>query len=67
MTAVDFNPYSHALQANPYPVYEELRENHPVWRNPMLEFWGITLHEDVFAALKEWDPSSLPIAFGHGA
>jgi hypothetical protein len=23
--------------------------------------------DDVFAVLKDWGPSSLPIAFGHGA
>ena len=28
MTSVDFDPYSRALYANPYPVNEELRENH---------------------------------------
>ena len=49
MTAVDFNAYSHALYANPYPVYEELRENHLVWHNPKLGFWAIARYEVVFA------------------
>jgi cytochrome P450 len=52
--AMDFNPYSRRLRADPYPVYEELREKHPVYHNPKLGFWALSRYHDVLNALKDW-------------
>ncbi len=48
---IDFNPHSHALQDDPYPVYRELRDTKPVWRVDDLDFWAISRHADVKSAL----------------
>jgi len=51
---MDFNPYSRRLHADPYPVYDELREDYPAWYNPKLKFWAVSRYDDVLGALKDW-------------
>jgi cytochrome P450 len=48
---MDFNPFDHAFQSDPYPTYEWLRENAPVYYNPQLDFWALSRFEDVLAAV----------------
>jgi len=52
---LDYDPLSHALHDDPYPVYEELRERHPVYRNPRTGLWAISRYDDVYEALREPD------------
>ena len=49
----DFNPFDPRLQANPYEVYRELREEAPVFWSPMLQVWILTRYDDVLAVLKD--------------
>ena len=51
-SAMEFNPLSPEFQANPYPYYEMLRSNAPVffWEN--WGMWFLTRYEDCVAALK---------------
>lgn len=51
-TAMQFNPLSPEFQANPYPSYDMLRENIPVFFFPDWNSWFLTRHEDNAAALK---------------
>jgi hypothetical protein len=50
---LDYDPLSHALHEDPYPTYDELRERHPVYRNPRTGLWAISRYDDVYEALRE--------------
>jgi len=49
---MDFNPYDHALHADPYPTYRVLRDEHPAYWNDRLRFWALSRYDDVLAALR---------------
>ncbi|MGW4425294.1 cytochrome P450 [Streptosporangium sp. NPDC004631] len=57
-----YNPFDHALQENPYPVYTWLRDRAPLYRNDELDFWALSRHADVRAALR--DPALFSSAHG---
>jgi cytochrome P450 len=48
-----YSPFDVTVQADPYPVYRWLREEHPVYRNDQDDFWAISRHADVDAALRD--------------
>jgi cytochrome P450 len=45
-----FDPYDPATQADPYPVYQELRDHRPVAHNEERGFWALSRFEDVLTA-----------------
>jgi len=49
---MDFDPYDHALHADPYPTYRVLRDEHPAYWNDRLRFWALSRYDDVLAALR---------------
>jgi len=53
MTVVELNPFDHSFQSNPYPTYEWLREEAPVYHNERLDFWALSRFDDVLAALHD--------------
>ena len=52
---MELNPYSHEFHDDPFPVYRELRDHAPCYRNPALGFWALSRYEDVLAALHDPD------------
>ena len=50
-----FNPYSHEFHEDPFPFYRELRDDAPCYHNADLNFWAISRHDDVLAALHDPD------------
>jgi hypothetical protein len=48
---LDFNPHSHELHEDPYPVYREMRARHPLLRNAQHGFWAVSRWDDVVEAL----------------
>lgn len=50
-----YSPFDFAIQDDPYPVYSQLREKSPVYRNDNDDFWALSRHADVVAALKDSD------------
>ncbi len=50
---VDYNPYAYETHEDPYPVYRELRESAPLYRNEELGFWALSRHADVLAGFKD--------------
>lgn len=50
---VEYSPYDEQIQVDPYPVYARLRESAPVYRNEDLDFWALSRHADVTAALRD--------------
>jgi len=53
-TEVYFDPYDVGINADPYPVYERLREEAPAYFNEQHDFWALSRHEDVHAAHVNW-------------
>jgi cytochrome P450 len=53
-TSVYFDPYDVEINADPYPIYERLREEAPIYHNEPHDFWALSRHEDVQKALTNW-------------
>jgi cytochrome P450 len=51
---VEYDPYSYAIDEDPYPVYKWLRDEHPAYHNERLDFWALTRFDDCHAALLDW-------------
>ena len=50
---VHFDPYSIEFHNDPYPVYKELRDKHPVYFHEGLNFYAIARYEDVVEAHRD--------------
>jgi len=48
-----FDPYDYGFQEDPYPVYARLRDEDPLHHNGHYDFWVLSRHADVFAALRD--------------
>ena len=48
-----FDPYDYATQDDPYPVYRRLRDEEPLHHNADHDFWVLSRHTDVAAALRD--------------
>jgi cytochrome P450 len=55
---VEYNPFSRETAHNPFPVYKQLRDEAPVYRNDDIGFWALSRHEDVIAAHLDTDTFS---------
>jgi cytochrome P450 len=51
--AVSYDPFSHVVQQDPYPIYAWMRENAPLYHNLERNFWALSRHADVLAALRD--------------
>ncbi len=47
---MEYNPFDHQTQANPYPVYQWMRDEAPVYHNPEIGFWALSRFDDVLQA-----------------
>lgn len=57
-TDVYYDPYDVGINADPYPVYERLREEAPIYHNERYDFWALSRHDDVQKALVNWQTFS---------
>jgi cytochrome P450 len=46
-----YDPFDYAIHEDPYPTYEWMRENAPVYRNEERDFYALSRYEDVKNAL----------------
>jgi cytochrome P450 len=53
-----FSPYAYEFHEDPYPTYEKLRREAPVYRNDDFDFWAFARHEDVLGAFRNVDAYS---------
>src|SRR4051812_33469966 len=53
-----FDPYDVGINADPYPTYERLREEAPIYHNAEYDFWALARHSDVHGALLNWQTFS---------
>jgi cytochrome P450 len=49
----EYDPFSYAVQEDPYPIYRRLRDEAPAWWSERHRFWAISRYDDVLAALKD--------------
>ncbi len=47
---MDFDPYSYEYFNDPYPIYEHLRDEAPVYHNEKIGFYALSRFEDVLQA-----------------
>jgi cytochrome P450 len=52
---IEFNPYDYDTFCDPYPTYQRLRDERPVYHNAALNFWALARHADVLAAHNDWE------------
>ncbi len=50
-----YNPFAYAMHEDPYPTYERMREEAPVYHNPELGFWALTRFDDVLNGYRDWE------------
>lgn len=53
-----FDPYSPEIDANPYPAYKILRDEHPCFWSEEAQMWVLSRHEDIVMALNDWETFS---------
>jgi cytochrome P450 len=46
------DPYDYDFHEDPYPYYQRLRDEAPLYRNDNLNFWALTRHADVHAGFR---------------
>lgn len=49
-----FDPFSAQIPDDPYPIFRELRDHAPVYRNAERNFWALSRFDDVQRASRDW-------------
>ncbi len=49
-SAVYYDPFDYAIDQNPYPVWERMREEAPLYWNEKYGFWAVSRFADVWSA-----------------
>lgn len=49
-----FDPYSPQVDANPFPLYRTLRDEHPCYWSDSAKMWILSRHEDILNACSDW-------------
>lgn len=55
---VRFDPYAYEHHEDPYPTYRRLRDEAPAYLDDTHGFWALSRHDDVRAALDDWETFS---------
>jgi cytochrome P450 len=53
-----WDPFDYALHADPHPTWRRLREEAPLYRNEVHDFWALTRFQDVLDASLDWQSFS---------
>ena len=58
MTTTDadvyYDPFDFEIDADPYPVWKRLREEHPLYYNEKYDFYALSRFDDVEQGLSDW-------------
>lgn len=49
-----FDPYSPAVDADPFPFYRTLRDEHPCYWSEEANMWVLSRYADILTALQDW-------------
>jgi cytochrome P450 len=52
--AFRFDPYAPAFDADPFPAYQVLRDEHPCFWSEEAGMWVLSRYDDILAALTSW-------------
>ena len=60
MTATEslYDPVSEQAHVKPYPLYERLRDEHPLYYVPEHDVWALSRYADIKAGLRDWETFS---------
>lgn len=50
----DFDPFSPAVDADPFPAYRVLRDEHPCYWSKAAGMWVLSRYDDIMRALNDW-------------
>jgi cytochrome P450 len=50
-----FDPFSAQIPDDPYPIFCDLRDHTPVYRNDERNFWALSRFDDVQRASRDWE------------
>ena len=53
-----FDPYSSAVDADPFPLYKTLRDEHPCFWSGEANMWILSRYADIYNALGDWQTYS---------
>ncbi|MFI0939415.1 cytochrome P450 [Streptomyces sp. NPDC021020] len=53
VAARGYDPFDYRVHDDPYPFYAWMREHAPLYRNESRDFWALSRHADVKAALRD--------------
>ena len=53
-----FDPYSSAVDADPFPFSNTLRDEHPCYWSREANMWILSRYADIFGALGDWQTYS---------
>ena len=53
-----FDLYSPAIDANPFPYYDVLRERHPCYWSESGNLWILSRYDDIVQAARDWETFS---------
>ena len=53
-----FDPYSPVVDADPFPQYAALRDNHPCFYSEQAQMWVLSRYADIVTALNDWQTYS---------
>ena len=53
-----FDPYSPAVDADPFPFYKTLRDEHPCFWSEDANMWVLSRYGDIVRALNDWQTYS---------
>lgn len=53
-----FDPYSPVIDADPFPYYKRLRDEHPCFWSPEAGMWILSRYDDIMRALNDWETYS---------
>ena len=55
---VYFDPFDFDIQQNPYPVYEELRNESPIYYVEKHDLWVLSRYSDIHSVVNDWQTYS---------
>jgi len=55
---MQYDPYSRAMQEDPYPAYRDFRDEEPCAYNEAMDFYALFRFEDVWQATLDWETYS---------
>lgn len=53
-----FDPYSPAVDSDPFPFYKTLRDEHPCFWSEEANMWILSRYDDIVTALNDWETYS---------